>query len=412
MNIFIRQNSLVQNFFKNLLFFLFATFPIAIILGNLLINLYIFLIGLAYLVFHADKKIFSNKTFLILIFLFISLLVNLKFTNNFDLSYPRVIKFFFVIFFILSFEYLINLNNDYDKKIYKFWFILVVIFIIDLLVELFLGQNLLGMKSYIPGRLAGVFNDELVGGYFLFGFALISFCFFKKNITGNFLILLFAYFVIIFVSLAIGERSNLIKLLFGLSILILIFNRKYLKYVLVSMLLILLTFVGYVKFNKYYDYRYLGEIKNISNQGLEEYLKKSPYGAHYNAAYKVFQKNKIFGVGIKNFRIEGSKGIYHNEEYLFAFNKSNTHPHQIHFEFLAETGLFGYISFLIFIFFSLFISLRYCIINKNFYQLSSILFVLATLIPYLPSGSFFSTFNSSVFWINYAIMMAYNKKLN
>ena len=28
------------------------------------------------------------------------------------------------------------------------------------------------------------------------------------------------------------------------------------------MLLILLTFVGYVKFNKYYDYRYLGEIKN------------------------------------------------------------------------------------------------------------------------------------------------------
>jgi len=29
----------------------------------------------------------------------------------------------------------------------------------------------------------------------------------------------------------------------------------------------------------------------------------------------------------------------------------------------------------------------------------------------LPSGSFFSSFNSSIFWLNYAVMMGYiNKK--
>ena len=34
-----------------------------------------------------------------------------------------------------------------------------------------------------------------------------------------------------------------------------------------------------------------------------------------------------------------------------------THPHQIHLEFLSETGIFGYFCFISFILFCLFISL-------------------------------------------------------
>ena len=36
-------------------------------------------------------------------------------------------------------------------------------------------------------------------------------------------------------------------------------------------------------------------------------------------------------------------------------------------------------------------------------------YIIISIIPLLPSGSFFSTFTSTFFWINYAIMMAYNK---
>ena len=36
-------------------------------------------------------------------------------------------------------------------------------------------------------------------------------------------------------------------------------------------------------------------------------------------------------------------------------------------------------------------------LNIKIYQLSAIKFVWTPLIPYLPSGSFFSTYNSSVF---------------
>ena len=67
----------------------------------------------------------------------------------------------------------------------------------------------------------------------------------------------------------------------------------------------------------------------------------------------------------------------------------NTHPHQIHFEFLSETGLFGYTSFLIFILCSIYLSIKNYLTYKNPYQLCGILFVVSTLIPLLPSGSFF-----------------------
>ena len=73
------------------------------------------------------------------------------------------------------------------------------------------------------------------------------------------------------------------------------------------------------------------------------------------------------------------------------------HPHQIHYEFLAETGLFGYLIFLIFFIFSIFYGLLKFFQNKNLYTLSSTLFILATVLPLIPSGSFFTSFTASIF---------------
>ena len=140
------------------------------------------------------------------------------------------------------------------------------------------------------------------------------------------------------------------------------------------------------------------------------FIKNSQYGAHYNAAYKIFLAHPYFGIGIKNFRKESGKDKYKNDEYKWTHKRMTTHPHQIHFEFLSETGLFGYVSFLIFILTSLFLSIKNYLKFKNFYQLMAILYILASLIPLVPSGSFFSTYSSILFWINYAIMVSYIKK--
>tara|TARA_B100000965_G_scaffold228497_2_gene191263 strand:- start:883 stop:2121 length:1239 start_codon:yes stop_codon:yes gene_type:complete len=403
------QNKTIADKF---ILFLFLFFPISLISGNLLANVSIILIGLIYFLTNFNIDLFKNKTFIILSLFFLSLIINLFFSQNIELSYQRVLKFFFIIFFILSFKYLIDLNKSYDKIIFKTWFFIILIFVLDLLIEFYLGKNLIGMKSYMPGRLAGFFGDELVAGYFYLGFVFFAFSYLYKKFYSKKLVILGLYFFIIFISLIIGERSNLIKLSLGISIFIFFILELNLFKKFILLFLISLVSIIFITSNNDYKVRYYEQVKVIFQpNGFSNYLKSSEYGAHFNTAYKMFEQNKFFGVGIKNFRVETFKERYRSDEYIYSKTSVKTHPHQIHFELLAETGMFGYGAFLIFIFYSLFISIKNYLEFRNLYQLGAILFILMSLIPYLPSGSFFSSFNSSIFWLNYAVMMGYiNKK--
>ena len=76
-------------------------------------------------------------------------------------------------------------------------------------------------------------------------------------------------------------------------------------------------------------------------------------------------------------------------------------------QLLSETGLFGYVSFLILIISSVFLGIKEYLKSKNLYLLSSIIFIISTLIPIIPSGSFFSTYSGGIFWINFIIMSAF-----
>ena len=144
------------------------------------------------------------------------------------------------------------------------------------------------------------------------------------------------------------------------------------------------------------------------NYNIINYIKVSPYGAHYDAAIKIFKSNPLFGVGLKNFRIESGKEKYKDKDIVFTNYRQSTHPHQIHFELLSETGLVGYLSFFIFFYLFLKRSIYIQLKNKNLYHLSGILFILATFIPLIPSGSFFTTYSAVIFWINFAVVESFN----
>ena len=94
--------------------------------------------------------------------------------------------------------------------------------------------------------------------------------------------------------------------------------------------------------------------------------------------YQVFKDYPLFGVGLKNFRIESGKSKYENKDYRFTEKRQNTHPHQVHLEFLSELGLFGYLSFF---YFFIFLKKSICIQikRKNLYHLSGIIFILSFL---------------------------------
>ena len=401
---------------KNSLIVLFSVFPIAILLGNLSINLSIILISLIFLISLVAKKIIfknQNRTFLLLAFFFISLVINLLFSNNFGLSAPRVIKFIFIIFFITSFKFLIiNLRENQINKIYKIWSIIFTIVVIDLIIEFFKGTNIIGLSSVMPGwRLASFTGMESVIGNYFFGFVLIALAYVYQNITNDKKINLFLAIFFIIISFIIGERANFIKTFLIITCFIFLVYDFSLRSKIFSLLAFASLTIILLNFNTSYKNRYFSPHLQtlLEKDGLSKYLQTSQYGAQYNVAIEIFKDNPVFGVGIKNYRIENLNSKYNDLKHKENRLRWGTHPHQIHLEILSETGLFGFICFFIFMALSIFFSIKSYLINKNFYQLSGILFILASMLPLLPSGSFLSTYTSSIFWLNYALMIGYIK---
>ena len=397
------------------LFILFSIYPITFLLGNLLINLFLFLINII-LFIKIIKKNFNinleNKIlFYILFFLFLSFIINLLFSSNFQLTYLRVFKFLLIIGFILSFRQLITVFKEIEiKKLYYTWTLIFLVVLIDIIFELIFSHNMFGMSSIIPGRVASFSGKEMTIGHYFSSFCLFVLTYYHLNSKNKkFGILIAIIFVVI--SFLIGERSNFVKTTISISLFALLVYEINIKFKLISISTVIIIFVLIINFNENYKLRYFNQAaKILKDNGINYYLENSIYGAHYNVAKEIFYDNPVFGVGIKNFRIESFSKKYDNLNHKENNRRGNTHPHQTHYEFLSETGLFGYLAFMIFILISFKLFLKNYKKDRNLYQLSGMIYVLVALIPILPSGSFFSTYTSGLFWINYAIMAGYIKK--
>ena len=67
---------------------------------------------------------------------------------------------------------------------------------------------------------------------------------------------------------------------------------------------------------------------------------------------EIYKDNIIFGSGIKTFRLECSKEEYSKIKSAKSDIRCSTHPHNIYFEIISETGSLGVLFFLLlFIFF-------------------------------------------------------------
>ncbi len=391
---------------------LFSIYPLAILSGNFVINIFILIIGSIFFYKLITKETFFfnyKKTTYLLLFFFISLLINLLYSNNFYLSYQRVLKFFFIIFFIASFKFLIINYYQNLQIIYKLWCIIFLIVIADLLIEFFIGKNILGQSSLMPGRLGSFTGDDSVIGNYFFGFCLIFLSYSYSQSKKESLILLLALTLIV-IAFLIGERANLIRTFIAISLFLFFVNKINYKIKIFSLILMVISsYLLFLSANSDYKMRYYGQIKKIfTPNGLTKYLDETQYGAHRNVAKEIFLDNPLFGVGIKNFRIESRNEKYNDLNHLKNHLRASNHPHELYYEFLSETGIFGIICFLTFILSSIFLSLKNYLLKKNIYQLCGMITVIVSILPVLPTGSFLATFPSSIFWINYAIMMGYN----
>ena len=104
--------------------FLLSLFPVSLIVGNLFINIFIFLFSINFFLnFRENKMILRNQFFYLMIFFFISLIINVIFSTDPINSLPRVAKILLIIFFIFEIKRLIQIHNtNYTKYIFLSWF--------------------------------------------------------------------------------------------------------------------------------------------------------------------------------------------------------------------------------------------------------------------------------------------------
>jgi O-antigen ligase len=410
-----------QNYFKNASkiditnIFLISILPLSLVTRSLVINILTVLITIIFLIsILREKKLFflHNKIFYLLCLFWLSLVINLFFTTDLNTSVPRALGFGKFVILVFAIKYYCLLQNlKYKKFIFTIWFFTFFVISLDLLFEFVFGFNTLGYKSPFPGRLSGFLNDELKIGHYYSAFILFSLTYVYYN-HKNYLLTFLCTFIFIFISFVIGERANFIKALLIFIIFYFIFDKKFLikKIFFFLFFCTVIIFTGFkndnIK-NRFWDQFFKPIIISLS---VKEYINTTQYGAHYDTAIKIFYNYPLFGSGIKTFRNESSKDSYKSYNSSIDQRRWATHPHQIHLEFLSETGILGYLFFLLFFLYTIGMSIKYYIASKNLYQLSAILFVSVTLLPILPSGSFFTTYGATIFWINFAIMIAHNNK--
>ena len=145
---FLKKNfSVVENkdiFFLIVLFF----FPLSLILGNLIINLFFILSLISFFInFNESSKYLKNKIIVLLFFFFLSLIINVFFSLNPLNSLPRAIKIILVIAFVIETSRLINKYNfDLMKNIFKIWALFFFVILLDSFFEIFWGH----LKSCLP----------------------------------------------------------------------------------------------------------------------------------------------------------------------------------------------------------------------------------------------------------------------
>jgi hypothetical protein len=443
------KNFKKKSYNEKFIIFLFSFLPISLIWGNSAINSNILIIDLFFLLTCYRQKQWSwirNKYFYFFISIWIYLVINSIISENIDVSlfdpirkeivYPkndsiiRSVGFIRFIIFLFAVQYFFFSSKKIFDQIFLYWSIIIFVVLIDIVFEHIFGFNLLAFESPSPRRIVSFFKDELVVGGFILGFSfLISSFLFKltKNDTEKKILPSIFFCLSIICIYLSGERSNFIKALIIVSIILLLINDVYFyikkKYIFLLIIvgLALVTLISKDIYSKQIK-SYKKIIRSAGHtHSLDVFLSTPTYYekfghlrhfAHYEVAWQIIKDYPIFGVGNLKFRYICHNKKYFNDKINYTRERCSTHPHQIHLEILSEQGMIGYLIIIFTVFSILFNSFKIYRKTGDLIHLSSILFVLTFFIPLLPSGSFFSTFNGSIFWINFSLVHAFLNKPN
>ena len=420
---FLKQNLIICS---NIIFLI----PISYIFG-IAITEFFLLLSIIIFFFNRQKLAYidSKIVFLLIFSLYICLnsLFQIRGDTSVNLKLSSLTHFRYIIF-SLAIIYFCELLEVNKKKFFFLIlnFILFIVFI-DSIFQFFFEVNLIGFKSHYA-RISSFFGEELVLGSFLvriFPILLFFMFFFKIDIKKyNFFLILFTTLYLITIYISAGRTAFFLNIILFTTIVIIFTN---LRKVLIYSTLYLIFFAALTTyfnlgstdpFNRLFFKTYNQIIKkesksinlDLTNKNERKFkIYSNDHEGHILLSMKLFNENKIFGVGPKGFR-----------QYCREVNYSpdvgicTTHPHNISIQILTELGLLGLLFyiiafvFIIFYFFRLIFQKKFDLDYLSFYSIS--LGLIINLFPLVPGGNFFNNWISILLYYNVGIYLYSFKK--
>ena len=418
------MNYPIKNYLESLFLKLIISFlPISFIFGNLIFQLNLIIIIILFLSHRIRFKnqiyFFEDKNEIkIFIIILIYLIFNTIISEDWTLSIRRNFFYFEFFLIVLSLRYFFS-NQDILRGVIFNWILIICIISFDVFFEYHFGFNTLGFtnETGYTGRIASFFKDELIVGFFILSFVIPIFSYFYINKIFKLSILF-----ILFTSVAIflsGERASSLKILISLILIFIFWDYKnYIKKYLFSFLILLILLVSFnSKINQSffvqqdivhkYFYTTLNILSFEKEKSLKENLIDSRYLNQSVFSYEIFKNKSFFGVGNKNYFRACRK-------YVTGYKKNHcyTHPHQTYYELISEHGLIGSLIIFTCLTYLIFFNGVNNLSKKNKKKLNIFrIYLILAFIPLIPSGSFFSSHISSLFWINYTFYTIYRQNL-
>lgn len=388
--------------------------PFFLITGPFLSDLCITIVAILFLInskINNLYKFYNNIYFKLFIIFWIILILSSLLSDNVLSSLRSSLFYIRFGIFSISFWYLIEKNNRILEYVFYSIITCFLILIVDGYIQFIFGKNIFGTILNSNNRVSSFFGSELILGSYLSRFFPILFGLFilvdqslkKKNKK-----LLFLLTLIFLLSegliLLSGERVALFFMNMSAIFLILMLN-NYKSYRFWTYICSLFFIFSLLFFNSPTKTRIIDQtINDFTNNSQIEgdqknnskiYIFTKAHNDMFFTGIKIFNDNKFFGVGPRQFREKC-------EEFGISELSCQSHPHNTYIELLSESGIFSFI--IVFGTFILIIVYSFThFIKKIFRQKDSILSdfeicimsaVIISLWPLAPSGSFFNNWMS------------------
>lgn len=391
-------------------YFIIFFFPISMLIGNAAININIFIILISglFIIFQKDKVniYFKQKWFLCAILFWCALILSSTLSNYKMYSFAYSISFLRFIIFSLCIQ-AIFIEKKLNEDIFiKFLTILLFVVIIDTLIQKFFGKNIFLFESIGDDfniRLTSFFKDEAVIGSYISKFIFIPLFYLYFSQTAKKILMVnkeYLFYSLLSLSLLAvfftGERMASLHFLLGLFILFILITIKK-KFPIKFFIFSLVILISIFNFNSNTKERFLHSFHE--KYGIGNGIMNSPWGSHLRVAHNEFKQNIFLGAGPNTFR----KFSCEKENFKSDLRACSTHPHNILAEILSETGIVGLIFLVCFII----IFFKENILGYQYFGILVSLIILFW--PIGTSGSFFSTFNGSFIWYILGLNSAFKK---